>query len=195
MSREQVERKCILNGTVKPLAELLRFVELNNTLLPDFNKKLPAKGMYVTANRLSLTKALEKKLFNKVSRHNLRISEDFMENVERLLKQKALDSLNIARKSGELLTGFEKLKEAIKKDKVSFIIEACDAGLDGKEKVALLAKSIEIFNLFSIDELDKTLNKENTVYVAVLKGDVSGMVYQNLKKYQNFFIVNGENNE
>ena len=195
MSREQVERKCILDGTVKPLSELLRFVELNNELLPDFNKKLPAKGMYVTANRLSLTKALEKKLFHKVSRHNLRISENFMENVEQLLKQKALDSINIARKSGALLTGFEKLKEAIKKDKVSFIIEATDAGLDGKEKVALLAKSIEIFNLFSIDELDKTLNKENTVYVAVLKGDVSGMVYQNLKKYQNFFIVNGENNE
>lgn len=195
MSREQIERKCILDGTVKPLAELLRFVELNNELLPDFNKKLPAKGMYVTANRLSLIKALEKKLFHKVSRHNLRISEDFMENVERLLKQKALDSLNIARKSGALLTGFEKLKEAVKKNKVSFIVEAVDAGLDGKEKVALLAKSIEIFNLFSIDELDKTLNKENTVYVAVLKGDVSGMVYQNLKKYQNFFIVNGENNE
>ena len=195
MSREQVERKCILNGKVKPLNELLRFVELNNELLPDFNKKLPAKGMYVTANKLSLTKALEKKLFHKVSRHNLRIAEDFMENVEKLLKQKALDSLNIARKSSALLTGFEKIKEAIKKDKVSFIIEATDAGHDGQEKMALLAKTIEIFNLFSIDELDKTLNKENTVYVAVLKSNVESMVYHNLKKYQNFFVVDGENNE
>ena len=60
MSRELIERKCIVEGTVKPVAELLRFVELNNALLPDFNKKLPGKGMYVTGNRLSLTKALEK---------------------------------------------------------------------------------------------------------------------------------------
>lgn len=39
MSRELIERKCIVEGTVKPVAELLRFVELNNALLPDFNKK------------------------------------------------------------------------------------------------------------------------------------------------------------
>ena len=52
MSRELIERKCIVEGTVKPVAELLRFVELNNALLPDFNKKLPGKGMYVTGNRL-----------------------------------------------------------------------------------------------------------------------------------------------
>ena len=52
--------------------------------------------------------------------------------------------------------------------------------------MALLAKSLEIFNLFSIDELDITLNKENTVHVAILRSDMSSMVYNNLKKYQNF---------
>lgn len=186
MSREQVERKCIVEGTVKPVSDLLRFVELNNALLPDFNKKLPAKGMYVTNNKLSLIQALEKKLFHKVSRHCLKIADDFMETVENLIKQKALDSLNIARKSGTLVTGFEKVKEAIKKNNVEFLIEASDAGHDGQEKMAFLAKNIEIFNLFSIDELDKTLNRENTVHIAILKGDASRIVYQNLKKYQNF---------
>lgn len=186
MSRELVTRKCILDGSIKPISELLRFVEFNNELLPDFNKNLPAKGMYVTNNRLSLSKALEKKLFHKVSRHNLKIAENFMEIVENLIKQKALNCLNLARKSGSLITGFEKVKEAIKKNSVEFIIEATDAGHDGQEKIASLAKNIEIFNLFSIDELDKALNKENTVHIAILKNNISGMLYQNLKKYQNF---------
>jgi hypothetical protein len=52
--------------------------------------------------------------------------------------------------------------------------------------MALLAKSLEIFNLFSIDELDATLNKSNTVHIAILKNDMSRMVYHNLEKYQNF---------
>lgn len=194
MSRETIERKCIVEGIVKPLSEMLRFVEVNNTLLPDFNKKLPGKGMYVTANRLSLQKAIDKKIFHKVSRHNLKISDDFMNMVDNLIKQKALESINIARKSGALVTGFEKVKEATKKNNVEFIIQAIDAGTDGKEKVALFAKSIEIFNLFSIDELDITLNKQNTVHMAILKSDVSAMVYNNLKKYQNFFVNDGENN-
>jgi hypothetical protein len=193
MSRETVERKCIYEGVVKPISEMLRFVELNNALLPDFNKKLPAKGMYITCNRFMLEKAIEKKLFHKVSRHNLRISEDFVDNVEMLIKQKALNSINLARKSGGVICGFEKVKEAVKKNSVKFIIEATDAGRDGKEKVAFFAKSIEIFNLFSIDELDVALNKENTVHVGVLKNSMSDTLYQDLKKYQNF-IVNGENN-
>lgn len=186
MSRELIERKCILEGVVKPVADLLRFVELNNELLPDFNKKLPAKGMYVSNSRLSLIKALEKKLFHKVSRHNLKIAEGFVDIVENLLKQKALNSINLARKSGVCVTGFEKVREEIKKNKVEFILEASDAARDGKEKIALLAKSIEIFNLFSIDELDTTLNKENTVHIAFLKSDMSRTVYNNLKKYKNF---------
>ena len=66
MKRELVERKCILEGVVKPTSELLRFVMIDNTLLPDFNKKLPGKGIYVTNNRLSLQKAVDKKLFQKV---------------------------------------------------------------------------------------------------------------------------------
>lgn len=186
MSKEAVERKCILDGTVKPVGELLRFVEMQNCLLPDFNKKLPGKGMYVTANRHSLTTALQKKLFHKVSRHNLKIAENFEDIVENVIRQKALDSLNIARKAGVLVTGFEKVKEALKGNKADFIIEASDAGSDGKEKVALLAKNVEIFNLFSIDELDMALNKENTVNIAVLKSDMSRSLYNNLKKYQNF---------
>ena len=136
MSKEPIERKCIVEGTCKPTSELLRFVELNNELLPDFNKKLPGKGMYVSCNRLSVIKAIEKKIFHKVSRHNLRIAENFIDIVENLIKDKALASLNLARKAGVLVTGFEKVKEVIQKDKVDFIIEARDAGQDGKESSA-----------------------------------------------------------
>ena len=195
MSGESKTRKCILSGIVKNTEELLRFVEFDNVLLPDFNKKLPAKGMYVTNNRLSLQKALEKKLFNKVSRHNLKIDENITDMVENLLKQQALSAINLARKSGNIVIGFEKVKEVLKKDKVDFMIEASNAGADGKEKLALFAKSIEIFNKFSIDELDMALNRENTVHIAVLKSDVSKMVYNNLKKFENFLSENGENNE
>ena len=133
MSREPIERKCIVEGICKPTTELLRFVELNNELLPDFNKKLPGKGMYVSCNRLSVIKALEKKIFHKVSRHNLKIAENFIDIVENLIKDKALASLNLGRKAGVLVTGFEKVKEVIQKNKVDFIIEARDAGQDGRK--------------------------------------------------------------
>ena len=195
MTDKPIVRKCIVEGVTKPTSELLRFVMIGNTLYPDFNKKLPGKGIYVTNSRLSLETALTKKLFNKVTRHNLKIDDDFVNIVENIIKTQALNSLNIARKAGALVAGFEKVKEEIKKNKVEFIIEALDAGKDGKEKIAFLAKSVEIFNLFSIDELDITLNKENTVHIAILKSDTSRMVYNNLKKYENFLSLNGDSNQ
>ena len=195
MTGKPIVRKCIVDGITKPTSELLRFVMIGNTLYPDFNKKLPGKGIYVTNNRISLETALAKKLFNKVTRHNLKIDDDFVNIVENIIKTQALNSLNIARKAGALVAGFEKVKEEIKKNKVEFIIEALDAGKDGKEKIAFLAKSVEIFNLFSIDELDITLNKENTVHIAILKSDTSRMVYNNLKKYENFLSLNGDSNQ
>ena len=195
MTDKPIVRKCIVDGITKPTSELLRFVMIGNALYPDFNKKLPGKGIYVTNNRISLETALAKKLFNKVTRHNLKIDDDFVNIVENIIKTQALNSLNIARKAGALVAGFEKEKEEIKKNKVEFIIEALDAGKDGKEKIAFLAKSVEIFNLFSIDELDITLNKENTVHIAILKSDTSRMVYNNLKKYENFLSLNGDSNQ
>lgn len=109
--------------------------------LPDFNKSFRGKECMLPAIG-SLTKALEKKLFNKASRHNLKIAEGFAEMVEDLIKQKALDSLNLARKAGALVTGFEKVKEAVK-NKVDFIVEAADAGDDGKKKWHSLLKVLK----------------------------------------------------
>jgi predicted RNA-binding protein YlxR (DUF448 family) len=86
MTSKPIVRKCIVDGITKPTSELLRFVMIDNTLYPDFNKKLPGKGIYVTNNRFSLETALAKKLFNKVTRHNLKIEDDFINIVENIIK-------------------------------------------------------------------------------------------------------------
>ena len=48
MTDKPIVRKCIVEGVTKPTSELLRFVMIGNTLYPDFNKKLPGKGIYVS---------------------------------------------------------------------------------------------------------------------------------------------------
>lgn len=184
---KETERKCIATGKVKPQDELLRFVKTpDSRLVPDFNKKIPGRGLYVSNSKELLKTALEKNLFIKSIHQHLKIDDDFADMVEHLLAKKGLESLNLARKAGALVTGFEKVKEKIQNNKVSFLIEAVDAGQDGKEKMAGLAKDIEIISLYGTDELDKALDKVNTVYAAVLKSNISEMVYKNLKKYQTF---------
>ena len=66
------------------------------------------------------------------------------------------------------------------------MIEAKDAGQDGKEKICAIAKNIEVISLYNVDELDLALDKTNTVHIAILKSDIAPMVYKNLKRYQTF---------
>lgn len=100
--------------------------------------------------------------------------------VEQLLRKHALDAVSLARKAGVLVTGLEKVLEAIKKDKVAFVSEAKDAGDDGHQRIVLAARELEIFRLFDIEELDTALNKVNTVHAAFLKGEMAKWYITNL---------------
>lgn len=187
MKDKETERKCIATGVVKPKGELLRFVKTpDSRLVPDFNGKLEGRGLYVSNSRKALKSALAKNLFIKSIHQHLKIQSDFLQMVENLLYQKGLDAINLARKAGALVSGFEKVKESILKNKVAFLIEAVDAGQDGADKMSAVAKDLEILKVYKVADLDAALNKDNTVHIAVLKSDIARMVYENLKKYQTF---------
>ncbi|MFR8206490.1 MAG: DUF448 domain-containing protein [Alphaproteobacteria bacterium] len=58
---KDTNRKCIVTGNVIDKSGLLRFtVTPDRLVVPDFKKKLPGKGIYVTNSRRLLQKAIEK---------------------------------------------------------------------------------------------------------------------------------------
>ena len=184
---KELERKCVVTGEIKPAEELLRFVKTpDSRLVPDFNKKLDGRGLYVSNSNTLLKKALDKNLFIKSIHLFLKIPADFLEQVEHLLYQRGLDWINLARKAGALVTGFEKVKANIEKQKVAFVIEATDAADDSSHKIEVAAQNIEVLKVYNSADLDAALNKENTVYVAVLKNNIAKEVCRNIKRYQTF---------
>lgn len=184
---KETNRKCIVTGQVKSKDELLRFVKTpDSRLVPDFNKKLEGRGLYVSNSKKALKTALDKNLFIKSIHLHLKIEDNFLTMVEQLLYKRGLDSINLARKAGALVTGFEKVKEKILKNKVAFLIEAKDASQDGTNKIKAISENIEVINVYNTQDLDTAMNKINTVHVAVLKSDIAKMVYENLKRYQTF---------
>lgn len=188
MAKETENRKCVLTGKILPKEELLRFVLLTDgTVLPDFNKKIDGHGFYLSVSKKLLTELASKpNPLNKVLHTKTIIGEDLPQIVEKILYQKGLDAVNLARKAGDLVSGFEKVKDVIAKGKAAFVIEASDAGEDGKQKIAAIAKDLEKITLYDVATLSKALNRENTVYLAVKKGPMSAMVRSAFKRYQTF---------
>ena len=184
---KDIHRKCIASGEIKPKTNMLRFVLVNgNTVVPDFYKKLEGKGIYVSNSKRLLETAVNKHLFAKVTKGKAHVEDALVPMVETLLKKKCFDMLNFARKAGQFVAGFEKVKDAVIKNKAAFLLEAVDAGEDGHQKILAVAGSLEVLALFNVEELDKALDKVNTVHAALLKGDMANAVYRELKRYEQF---------
>ena len=185
--QKETTRKCIVSGMVYDKAQLLRFtVTPDGLVVPDFKKRLPGKGVYVLNSKKALQKAVDANLFAKALKLKAKAGGELMEQVENLLRKQALDAVSLARKAGDLISGMDKVVEALKKSKAAFLLEASDAGEDGHHRIMSYAKDIEIFSLFKIEELDKELAKENTVHLAFVKGNVAKMVREAFVRLTSF---------
>lgn len=180
-------RKCIVSGELQNKEKMLRFTMTPDCrIIPDFKKKLPGKGIWVKNSKTALHTAVAKNLFSKAVKKNAKVDDGLVEMVEGLLKKRGLDAISLARKAGILLTGFEKVSDAIKKDKVAFILEARDAGADGHNRIMLLAKNLEVFRTYEIEELDKALDKVNTVHAAFLRSEMAKAVHNEFSRLEDF---------
>src|SRR5215813_15538612 len=103
------ERFCAATGAVTPVDDMIRFVVApDGTVVHDLKRRLPGRGVWITATRPALRSALSRKAFARSFKREVRVAPDLVESTERLLERSALDALAIAHKAGLTVTGFAK---------------------------------------------------------------------------------------
>ena len=189
------ERTCALTRTLKPVDDMIRFVVgPAGEPVPDLKRKLPGRGIWITATREALVEAVKANVFARGFRRNVRPAPDLPEATERLLQQTALDALAIAGKAGQVVGGFAKVEAAIGRADLKALIHAADAAEDGKRKLnaALARKSpekpeeIAIVTGLTGAQLDLALNRPNVVHAALLAGPVSETFLARAKRLERF---------
>jgi predicted RNA-binding protein YlxR (DUF448 family) len=169
------ERRCIASGEVMAEERLLRFVVgPDATVVPDLARKLPGRGLWVEAQRGQVELAVRKGAFARAAKAQVRPPADLADQVERLLKKRLLDGLGLAKRAGDLISGFDRVSEAIGKGKVAWMIEAADGAADGRRKLQAkafhAASPPRLIGLFSADELGLALGLDNVIHLAFLAG-------------------------
>ncbi len=169
------ERRDIVSGDVMDETRLLRFVAApDGSVTPDLARRLPGRGLWVRADRASIEMAARKGLFSRAAKARLVAPADLADQVERQFLTRLLASLGLARKAGELTTGFEKVQSAVITGKAAWLIEATDGAPDGRRKMlAGFRKSPRpprLAALFTGDELSLALGLENVIHTAFLVG-------------------------
>jgi predicted RNA-binding protein YlxR (DUF448 family) len=195
------ERTCALTREKREPADLLRFVRApDGTITPDIAGKLPGRGVWLSLDRSIVDRAARQNPFSRSLKRPVVIPEDLAERVERLLRQRCVGALAMAKKAGLVVSGFSKVDAAIGSRNVAALLHAAEAADDGADRLdrKLIARSAAVTSNpasvdtpnseapgertdttattpaivkdLSVSELSLALGRENVVHAALSTG-------------------------
>jgi predicted RNA-binding protein YlxR (DUF448 family) len=180
---EPTERTCIVTRQPKPVGELIRFVAgPEGALVPDLRRRLPGRGVWVTASAATVETAEKRRLFEKQFEGKVSVEPGLAGRIDGLLLAAATGALALARKAGTLVGGFGKVETALRADAVVALVHAAEAGADGVEKLAAAARrrfgagKLPVIRCFTGKELDLAFGRTNVIHAALLAGPASDNV-------------------
>ena len=118
-------RRCIASGESRPKEALLRFVVGRRaSSSPTWQGRLPGRGLWVASDRRSVGAAVAKRLFSRAARQPVAVPEDLERIVEAGLVRRTLELIALARRAGQAVTGFEKVRGWLRDGTATALIEA-----------------------------------------------------------------------
>ena len=197
--KEDLERLCVATRERRHPDEMIRFVVgPDGALVPDITEKLPGRGVWVTGRRDMVEVARTKGAFSRSLKTQLRIDVGLADQVGWLLRKKALQSLSLALKAGDVLTGFDKVHEAISSRWAFRLIHASDAGDDGRNRLdrkldAVLgsegktaAKPVVCFDR---EELGLALGRANVVHACLKASGASRKFLRDTDRFRRYMAM------
>ena len=177
-------RMCAVSREVRPIDELIRFVvSPQGEVIPDLKRKLPGRGLWVSASRRTVAEAVRRHQFSKGFKRDVRVAATLPADTEALLVRGATEALAMAAKAGQVVSGFAKVEGLLEQGKAEALIHASDGAADGIRKLDAIAgqrsrnigdsPDLAIVTVLTSAELDLALGRSNVIHAALLAGPAS----------------------
>ena len=177
-------RMCAVTRAVRPIDELIRFVvSPQGEVVPDLKRKLPGRGLWVSASRQTVAEAVRRHQFSKGFKRDVRVAPALAADTENLLIRSVIDALAMAAKAGQVVAGFGKVEDALSQGQAQALIHASDGAADGIRKLDAIARQnagindesnqIPVVKALTSEQLDLALGRSNVVHAALLAGPAS----------------------
>jgi predicted RNA-binding protein YlxR (DUF448 family) len=178
-------RMCAVSRDVRPIGELIRFVVApSGEVVADLKRKLPGRGLWVSASRFAVAEAVRRHHFSRGFKREVRAAASLAADTESLLERFAVEALAMAAKAGQVISGFAKVSDTIERQtRVRALIHASDGAADGIRKLDAIASQnsrhsghaaeILVVNVLTSEQLDLALGRSNVIHAALLAGAAS----------------------
>ena len=191
--RSATVRMCAVTRQVRPIDELIRFVVApQGEAIPDLKRKLPGRGLWVSASRQAVAEAVRRHQFSKGFKREVRGSPTLAADTEALLVRGVIDALAMAAKARQVISGFGKVEDALKsrqaqapqaKATLQALIHASDGAADGIRKLDAMVRQnagindesnqFPVVTALTSEQLDLALGRSNVIHAALLAGPAS----------------------
>jgi len=182
--RSATMRMCAVTREVRPIDELIRFVvSPQGEVIPDLKRKLPGRGLWVSASHRAVAEAVRRNQFSKGFKRDLRVAPTLAADTEALLVRSVIEALAMAAKAGQIVSGFSKVEDALKQRLAVALIHASDGAADGIRKLGAIVRQNAGINddspefpavtALTSEQLDLALGRSNVIHAALLAGPAS----------------------
>src|SRR6202171_1354970 len=131
--RSATMRMCAVTREVRPIDELIRFVvSPQGEVIPDLKRKLPGRGLWVSASHRAVAEAVRRNQFSKGFKRDLRVAPALAADTEALLVRGVIEALAMAAKAGQMVSGFSKVQGALQQRQGAGLIHAPGGGVGGR---------------------------------------------------------------
>ncbi|MFD1795071.1 RNA-binding protein [Paracoccus aurantiacus] len=175
-TEDGTERRCLVTGEVQPKAGLIRFVlGPDGIVVPDLAEKLPGRGFWLTADRAVIEKAISKGTFSRGAKTQAQAPDGLVELIESGLAKRVVELVSLARKSGDAVAGFEKVKDWLAAGRVKVLLQASDGSERGKGKL-WTPEGARWFGCLTASELGLAFGRDHVIHSALSKGGLADKI-------------------
>lgn len=177
-------RMCAVSREVRGIDELIRFVVApSGDVVPDLKRKLPGRGLWVSASRRTVAEAVRRHQFSRGFKRDVRVAATLPADTEALLERSCTEALAMAAKAGQVISGFAKVEGLLEQGRADALIHASDGAADGIRKLDAIAgqrgrnvgesRDLPIVTALTSAQLDLALGRSNVIHAALLAGPAS----------------------
>jgi uncharacterized protein len=180
-------RRCVVTRESLPKPALVRLVVgPGGALLPDIEGRLPGRGLWITARRDIVERALSKRLLQRAAGAEIAVPPDLADRIQALLRRRCLDLIGLARRAGQAVAGYEKVKAVLERDEAALLVQAADGSPEQRGKLRARTDRTASVALFTRAELAEIFGRETAVHAAILPGTLAERLRQECGRLAGF---------
>ena len=180
-NRSGTMRMCAVSREVRPIDELIRFVVApSGEVIADLKRKLPGRGLWVSASHKAVAEAARRNQFGKGFKRDVRVAPTLASDTENLMVRGVIEALAMAAKAGQVVAGFAKVEGTLEARQAVALIHAADGAADGIRKLDAIARQnpvkgsespeFPVVDVLTSEQLDLALGRSNVIHAALLAG-------------------------